>query len=46
MIGYSEYDVCGECNAIDLVTVRKFGRLLLCVCFFTVSMVHVITVVQ
>ena len=31
MIGYCDYGVCGVCNAIDLVTVRKFGRLLLCV---------------
>ena len=46
MIGYCDYDVCGDCNAIDLVIVRKFGRLLLCVWFVTVIMVHVVTVVQ
>ena len=45
MIGYCDYDVCGDCNAIDLVTLRKFGRLLLCVWFVTVIMVHVVTVV-
>ena len=41
MIGCCDYDVCGECHAIDLVTFRKFGRLLLCVWFVIVIMVHV-----
>ena len=31
MIGYCDYDVCGDCSANDLVNVRKFGWLLLCV---------------
>ena len=46
MIGYCENDVYGDCNAIDLVTVRKFGRLLFCVWFVTVIMVPVVTVVH
>ena len=45
MIGYCDYDVCGDCNTIDMVTVRKFGRLLLCVKFVTVIIAHVVTVV-
>ena len=43
MIGYCDYDVCGDCNAIDLVTERMLGRLMLCVWCVTVIMVHVVT---
>ena len=42
MIGYCDYDVCCDCSAIDLVTVKKFGWLLLCV--WLVMMVHCLVV--
>ena len=43
MIGYCGYDLCVNCNVIDLVTVlRKFGWLLLCV--WLVMMVHCLVV--
>ena len=43
MIGYCENDVYGDCNAIDLVTVRKFEGYC---CVWFVIVITVVTAVQ